>query len=37
MKAYNQLHQMLVAVARALGNDLLKERGFKESIEDNIN
>lgn len=28
MKAYNQLHQMLVAVARALGNDLLKEVAF---------
>jgi len=28
MKAYNQLHEMLVAVARALGDDLLKEVAF---------
>jgi predicted nucleotidyltransferase len=28
MKAYNQLHEMLVVVARALGNDLLKEVAF---------
>ena len=28
MKAYNQLHEMLVMVARALGNDLLKEVAF---------
>lgn len=28
MKAFNQLHEMLVMVARALGDDLLKEVAF---------
>ena len=28
MKAYNQLNEMLVVVARALGDDLLKEVAF---------
>lgn len=28
MKAYNQLHEMLVVVAKSLGDDLLKEVAF---------